>query len=97
MPTQFKISSPLNQVTEIKQAIRESRKADMLAQQAAIRTFQVFRALKFDNPSGPPSAISALDRAHDQIGEARFALKDATDHLEKLLRQAGYTLPAKDT
>jgi hypothetical protein len=96
MSTAFKISSPLNQVTEIKQAIRESRKADQIIQQAAIRTFEVFRSLKFGETAGPPSTIARLDRAHDQIAEARFALKDTIHQLEKLLQQAGYTLPAKD-
>ncbi len=97
MSTAPKISSPLNQVAEIKQAIRECRKADQLAEQAAVRTFHVFRALKFDNPPGPSTAIAILDHAHDQIGEARFALKDTLQKLEKLLRQAGYTTPAKDS
>ena len=92
----FKISSPLHEVAEIKQAIREARKADQIIQQAAIRTFEVFRSLKFGEPAGPPSTISHLDRAHDQIGEARFALKDTIHHLEKLLQQAGYAVPAKD-
>ena len=56
-----KISSPLNQVAEVKQAIRDARKADRLAEQAAMRVFEVFRALKFDTPTGPPSAIARLD------------------------------------
>jgi hypothetical protein len=85
-----------NQVTEIKQAIREVRKADKLAEQAAIRTFEVFRELNFGKPEGPPSAIKRLSVAHDRIGDARFALGDVVHQLEKLLQQAGYTLPAKE-
>jgi hypothetical protein len=88
--------SSTNQVTEIKQAIREARRADKLAEQAAMRTFEVFRQLKFGQPTGPASAVACLDKAHDQLGEARFALGDTVHQLEKLLRQAGYTLPARD-
>jgi hypothetical protein len=84
------------QVSEIKQAIREARKADQLAEHVAVRTFEVFRSMKFGQPSGPPSAIDRLDKAHDQVGEARFALREAVHQLEKLLQQAGYVLPAKD-
>ena len=96
MPTAFKISSPFNQVTEIKQALREARRADQLVEQSSIRTFQVFRALKFDEPAGPPSAIDRTSRGHDQLAEARVALKDTIHQLEKILQQGGYTLPARD-
>lgn len=50
----MKISSPLNPVAEVKQAIRDARKSDQLAEQAAMRVFEVFRALKFNTPTGPP-------------------------------------------
>lgn len=96
MPIQIKISSPLNQVAEIKQAIREARRADQLAENAAIRVFHVFRELKFGNPVGPAPAIDRLDKAHDLVGDARSALGETIYQLEKLLSRAGYTLPAKD-
>lgn len=91
-----KTSSP-NQVTEIKQAIREARRADKLVEQAAMRTFEVSRQLKFGAPSGGTApGIARLDKTHDQLGDARFALGDAVHQLEKLLQQAGYTLPTRD-
>jgi hypothetical protein len=90
------MATPFNPVAEIKQAIREARKADQLAEKAAIRTFEVFRALKFGKSNAPPSAIELLDQAHDQLGEARFSLGNMVHKMEKILRQAGYTMPAKD-
>lgn len=93
----FKISSPLNEVAELKQAIREARKADQLVEQAAMRTFEVVRQLKLKAPTGGTApGIVHIDKAHDLLGDARFALGDTVHWLEKLLQRAGYTLPAKD-
>lgn len=89
-------NAPLDQVAELKQAIQEARKADQLAEKAAVRTFMVFREMKFGKPTGPQVAIDILDRTHDQLGDARAALQDALHQLERLLQRAGFTLPARD-
>lgn len=92
---ELKLSKPLNQVLEVKNAIRQARKADQLTEHAVMRAFEVFRVLKFGQPAGPASALGRLDRATEQLGEARSALGDAVHQLERLLYEAGFTVPAK--
>lgn len=105
---EVKLSQPLDQVAEVKKALRDLWRADELAEQAAVRIFAVFHELKFGRPLHPPPGddgrrsprgpeymVSRLDRSHDQVGEARPALKDAAHQLQMLLQAGGFTLPNK--
>jgi len=89
MPRDFKISSPLDQVAELRRAAREARQADALAEQAVMRAFEVYRTLKFGQAETPEKVLDRLDRASDQLGSARFALGDASYQIEQLLRETG--------
>ena len=91
----FKLSSPLDQPKEIKQAIREARHADQLVEFAHMRAFEVFRVLKFGKFQPTPVQIQRLDRATERLAEARTTLGDAVHQLEKLLAESGFSLPAK--
>jgi len=93
MPREFKLSKPLNMPAELRKAARESRRADELAEHAVMRAFEVFRVLKFSKtlPKTPEveKAISRLDRATEQLGDARAALGDAVHQVEKVLEESG--------
>jgi len=86
---EIKLSSPLDEASELQRALRELHQADQLAERAVVRIFAVFRNLKFGQPKGPDKAVERLDRAHDQVGNSRFALKDAAHQLEQVLKEAG--------
>jgi len=88
----FKLSSPLDQPREIRRSISESRQADQLAEHAVMRAFAVFRAIKFPNRDlsrEQAKIVERLDRATDQLGDARAALGDAVYQMEQVLREAG--------
>ena len=93
----FKLSSPLDQPKEVKQAVRDARKADQLVEFAHMRAFEVFRVLKFGKFSPTPVQLQRLDRATEQLSAARTTIADAVHQLEKLLAEAGFTLPARET
>ena len=71
------------------------RKADQLAEFAHMRAFEVFRMLKFGASKGNPVQIQRLERATEQLTETRTNLAEAVHQLEKLLAEAGFTLPAR--
>jgi len=96
MAKDFKLSSPLQPVPEIKNAIREARKADALTEFAVMRANAVFSVLKFGKEKGSALQIDRLDRATNQFANARAALGEAVYQLEKLLMEAGFTLPVKE-
>ncbi len=91
MPKDFKLSSPLNQASELRKAAKESRQADQLTEYAVMRAFEVFRVLKFGKLQGPglQKAIDRLDRATEQLGDARAALGDAVYQIEQVLKETG--------
>ncbi len=92
---EVKLSSPLDHVKEVKQALRDLWRAEELAEQAAVRIFAVFRELKFSEPQRPGSAIARLDHAHGALADANPSLRDSAHQLEMLLRAGGFTLPNK--
>ena len=89
MPKSFKLSSPLNQPSELHRAVREARQADQLAEYAIMRAFEVYRVHKFGGQGGSEKVISRLDRATEELGNARQALGDAVYQMETLLKEAG--------
>lgn len=93
MPREFKVSSPLNMPAELRKAARESRQADQLAEHAVMRAFAVYRALKF-NTKIPKTTelektLERLDRATEQLGDARASLGDAVYQVEQILKEIG--------
>lgn len=105
---EVKLSQPLDQVAEVKKALRALWRAEELREEAAVRIFAVFHELKFGRPLHPPPGddgqkmprgpefmISRLDRAHESCGDAHHALADAAHQLKMLLQAGGFTLPSK--
>jgi hypothetical protein len=93
MPKEFKISSPLDVSFELRRALRESSRADQLAEHAFMRTFEVYRALKFSKgqaltPEGE-AALKRLDRATDALSSTRTELAEAVYQVEQVLKEAG--------
>lgn len=89
MPKDFKLSSPLDASAELRKAVREGRQADHLVENAVMRAFEVFRTLKFGKFSGPGllKVIDRLDRATEQLGDARTALADAVYQIDQVLKE----------
>jgi len=90
---EFKLSKPLNGPAELRKAIREAREADALAEHAVMRAFEVYRILKFATPNRTAAgdrAMERLDRATEQLGEARAALADAAYQVEQVLEETGH-------
>lgn len=91
---EVKLSQPLDQVAEVKKALRALWRADDLCEEAAVRIFAVFRELKFAKNLGPDDpTVQRLDEAHDKLGDVRPNLDIAAHDLAKLLQRAGFTVP----
>jgi DNA-binding transcriptional LysR family regulator len=90
MSKELKLTAPLDLEVEVLKAARETRRADQLAELAIQRAFAVFQVLKFPKkqeltPEGQ-KYLERVERAYDQLGEARHAMNDAAYQLEQLLK-----------
>lgn len=85
----FKISSPLNQATELKKTLAEIMKGDGLAEFSHMRLEAVRNSIK--HLAGSPQAadiIARLDTATNDLGSIRQYFADAAYQIEEIIRKA---------